>query len=201
MEIRACMALLLAGLMLAACAPKVVRGPGLPTPSPGSRGHAAEIERLRSRVADSKAPAPPETYLDLAMLYVDHENPKPDYRLALKDLDSYSVLDPAGARSREVRNWIAVLRRLEALEGEAAELRRQGEEKDKALERARKEAQEARKEAQEARRNGEALVRENGDLAEIVKQLRKENQEMKETILKLKALDIELEELRKKTRP
>lgn len=167
--------------------------PGGGTCRAGARNVPREIETLRKRMARSPAPARATLHRDLAMLYVDHENPAPDYALALKELELYAGSDEQGRSSRQVQNWLAVLQRLDLLRRERVALRMKIGEEERKLE-------EARREREEAAKTAENLARENAELADRVKRLRKENQETKETIEKLKALDIEIEGLRRKIR-
>ncbi|MDA8085900.1 MAG: hypothetical protein M0Z75_04295 [Nitrospiraceae bacterium] len=49
-------------------------------------------------------------HLDLARFYCSYK--RPDYRKALKEFELYLSSSPAGAGTDEIKDWIAVLRRL-----------------------------------------------------------------------------------------
>ena len=197
----------LATLGCAAGRPAASPATSVSEPSP-SRDVQQEISDLKGGLSDPGIAAPPEPHLRLARLYLDHRNPSPEYGLALKELELYAALDEKGGRSDEVRDWLAALRRIAALEEERAAWNGRLQAKEEALAEGRKARAEneralerARRGGEEARKSAETLAREKAELVEELKQLRKENQEMRETIQKLKALDLELEELRRKTRP
>ncbi len=51
----------------------------------------------------------------LAALHSHHNNSSPDYLTALKELRSYISLDPDSAERDDIRNWLAVLLKLEKI--------------------------------------------------------------------------------------
>jgi hypothetical protein len=190
----------LAGIGCAPLRPKAASNAGESDSSP-VRDVRQQIEALTGELTDPGIAATPEVHRKLAMLYVDYRNPKPEYGLALRELELYAARDEGGAKAGNARTWLAVLRQMDGLEREIAALRNQIADKDRALSAAERKAEQARKEGEEAKKTAEAQAREKSELVEVVKQLRKDNEEMKETIEKLKTLDVELEELRRKIRP
>jgi hypothetical protein len=161
-------------------------------------GVAAEIEDLRASLLTGKAP--PAARLDLALLLIHPTNPDRDYQAALRELEQYEAADPSGAERDDVQTWLAALRSLEDLELEKAilEVRVKSSAADAAG--AHQALDRAKRELVEAKRAREALAKESADKDEQLSALRRENKEMKETIEKLKELDLRMDKLRRGVR-
>ncbi|MBI5440159.1 MAG: hypothetical protein HY900_02990 [Deltaproteobacteria bacterium] len=182
----------------AVLAAAVATGCALLTHPPAERPNVADMDALRARIA--KGDAPPGAHRELAMLLVDARNPARSYQLALRELERYAAADPVGADSPEVRTWLAALRTLEELELERSVLEVRLKEAAAAAAGAGQAADKARRELQDVKRAREALSKEVAERDELLATLRRESREMKETIDKLKALDLRMDQLRRGTR-
>lgn len=59
-----------------------------------------------------------KAHLRLALLYLDNNNPKPDYLNAIKELEIYVSIDSEGGKRAEIQNLLRVLRELGRLSDE-----------------------------------------------------------------------------------
>jgi hypothetical protein len=113
-----------------------------------------------------------QIHLKLAALYSHYKNPNTDYSRALKELREYITLDPEGGKRTEIQNWLAILQTLKR----------------------------ERKTKESFGLNNRKLKSEVTRLEKLkseIDRLENEKKLMKETIEKLKHLDIRLEEKRK----
>jgi hypothetical protein len=113
-----------------------------------------------------------QIHLKLAALYSHYKNPNPDYSRALSELEEYITLDPEGGKRTDIQNWLAILQRLK------------------------REMQTIKRE----RKTKESFGLNNRKLKSEIDRLENEKRLMKETIEKLKHLDIRLEEKRKQVK-
>lgn len=159
----------------------------------------AEIRRLEGQVA-SLSTERPAVHLALARLYLDPANPSPDYLAALAELRFFAALDPKGGAEPEVRQWIGALEVLARAREDRDRLAARLEDVTKESAEARKHLSSLLRETQERGRAAESQTREEAGLRDAVRSLTRENQELKQQIEKLKALDRQLEILRKNVR-
>ncbi|MFU8856505.1 MAG: hypothetical protein ACNA8S_05795 [Deferrisomatales bacterium] len=181
-------------------------------------GHVTgEIERWERVIRESGDPAQRSgAHLRLSLLRSHPDHPAPDYSLALADLDAYRSLDPLGADDTGIRRLRAILAELERCESRAgeragtaaaSEKEQQGEPCEDDVRRGTAEAEAARavlvQEARSLRRQSEELARERDQIAERLREqeaareaLSAENQELRDTLDRIKSLDLQQERLR-----
>lgn len=112
---------------------------------------ANEIQKSRTAARSDPDPARRATaHYRLAVLYSHHNNPSPDYSLALKELETFIALDPQRGNIDEVRDRLALLRELERSNGENRKLL---------------------KENRELRNSVEQLTRENRELKDTLEKM------------------------------
>ena len=171
-----------------------------------------EISRLNKITQTSQDRiAQADAHLQLARIYLYHENPFLDYQKALEELESYQALAPEDSNAEDTQNWLSVLYRVERLEEEHQQMERRMENlnEESAL---RKEKLDHQTEVvRELKTKVERLGLENGQRKEALEQQRKKSQKLqedieslqvnneilKEMIERLKTLDREIEEKRK----
>lgn len=108
-------------------------------------------------------------HLQLAFLYSHYRNPAPNYRKALKEIETYISLDPEGSKADIIQTWLTIIKEIVRLESENSGLDKENSK----------------------------LEKESARLSKENVRLESENNEMKEKIEQLQYLDIELEKRRK----
>ncbi|MBU0484409.1 MAG: hypothetical protein KKB30_07845 [Proteobacteria bacterium] len=119
-----------------------------------------------------------KTRLQLAGIYLSHNNPDKDYQKALKQLELFTLLDQDTGKSFEIQNWLAVLKEVNK-EPVTEPLKKKINNLSDSLKRTEKISKEREQQNQK---------------------LAAENAELKVTIEKLKYLDLNLEKKRKNYR-
>lgn len=77
-----------------------------------------EISELEKRTGDkTNLAVHSKSYLQLALLQLDHKNPSRNYSKALEALVKYVEAEPRAADLDEVQNWITVLKEMQKLQG------------------------------------------------------------------------------------
>ena len=148
-----------------------------------------------------------ESHRELAGLYLNYRNPQMNYAKALREFENYLGADPEGRRSDEVMNWVSALRELERREKEASGLKEriktmawEREGQQQALARQGSRIQELHDAAERLQGRVGILEKENRSLAEVSRNLKEENEKVKDTLEKLRALDRQMEEKRRNIR-
>ena len=140
-----------------------------------------EISELQSAASDGR-----KAHLYLAQLYWSHGNPKRNYHLALKHLETYSLTEPEAFQNPEIRNWQTVLSEVVRLSDLHSRNHRQIDALDKTI------AQHQRK----YQTLSEKLRSCNADSIRLVEK----NHELKQTIQEMQRLDLTHEKKRKSYR-
>ena len=160
---------------------------------------AAETKRLQEALDNAVNPADKAaTHLALAWLYIAYNDPRRDYDKALVNRVQYERLDPEGAADRRVRNWVTVLDTVKSIAKSSgqqqtamqATIDRQQIQPDQLRQQVR---QNAAKSGQADKRVNDLRQRQR-DLQKKIAALETENQNLRETIEKLKTLDLFLEQ-------
>jgi len=123
--------------------------------SEGFPGEIARLEKIGRYHPDPSIRA--KVHLRLALLYLNHKNPNPDYRRALEELKQYVSMDPGGDKKDEAQSLLVLLQKLEK----------------------------AQKETEERKRAIQILTRENDLLAEENQKMRETIKEMKSLDMQL----------------
>ncbi len=138
-----------------------------------------------------------ECQLELAYLYLQHQNPLLNYEKALQGFEAYLRFTAADRPTEEIQNWTLALREMERRERETASLKervarlaQENEGKTKSLAWQLKRNQETQAALEKLHAQVDSLERTNRSLKEA-------NDKMKETVEKLKNLDLQMEEKRK----
>ncbi len=72
--------------------------------------YPSEIARLETLVRENPGSAKAgRAQYELALRYMSHENPKPDYDKALQNLESYARSNPEQAEDAEIQDRLAML--------------------------------------------------------------------------------------------
>ena len=166
-------------LIFGACVPsqKSIKG-ALPPRSIFETGISAEevqaeIERLKNLTEDKTGKATSvDVYLRLAILYSSYKNADPDYISALSALEKYVAVYSGGENELEINTLHSLLLRVRHLSDH--------DESDKRLS-----------------SYNRALIKKNNALIKQNEELEKYNKALKETIEKLGAIDLKLEQKRK----
>ena len=83
-----------------------------------------EISELEKRTGDkTNLAVHSKSYLQLALLQLDHKNPSRNYSKALEALVKYVEAEPRAADLDEVQNWITVLKEMKKLHDEISSLK------------------------------------------------------------------------------
>ena len=149
-------------------------------------GFRREMENLEEITENSStSPIAARAYLRLALLYLDYKNPEKNYKKAGIALEKYISAEPEGAKLVEVKNWVNVLKDLDARETEIDALK--------------KEIMQSSVGKEKSLKNKEIkfLREENSSLKHEVDRLRGDIEKLKSDIEKLSRLDLELEKKRK----
>jgi len=142
-----------------------------------SQNIETEIARLEKIIADDpNSAAAAESSYYLALLYSHHKNPQPDYRSALKKLESYIRLNPEAGEKNDVQCLLSLFRQIDTLRSKNHALKTKNHNLKK----------------YQAR-----LKSDTSTLNEEKEQLTAENQNLQDMIEQLKLLDVQLEERRK----
>jgi chromosome segregation ATPase len=130
-----------------------------------------------------------------------------NYAKALREFENYLGADPEDRKSDEVMNWVSALRELERREKEASGLKeriktmtweREGQQRALAQQGSR--IQELHDAAERLQGRVGILEKENRSLGEVSRNLKEENEKVKDTLEKLRALDRQMEEKRRSIR-
>jgi hypothetical protein len=138
-----------------------------------------------------------ECQLELAYLYLHYRNPLLNYGKALQGFEAYLKFTGSDRQTEEIQNWTLALREMDRRERETASLKervaklvQENDGKTKSLAWQLKKNQEAQAALEKLHAQVDSLERTNRGLKEA-------NDKMKETVEKLKNLDLQMEEKRK----
>jgi hypothetical protein len=138
-----------------------------------------------------------ECQLELAYLYLHYRNPLLNYGKALQGFEAYLKFSGSDRQTEEIQNWTLALREMDRRERETASLKervaklvQENDGKTKSLAWQLKKNQEAQAALEKLHAQVDSLERTNRGLKEA-------NDKMKETVEKLKNLDLQMEEKRK----
>ena len=131
------------------------------------------LEGIAGEKTDTSVQA--KSYLQLALLHLDHKNPSRNYSKALEALENYVNLEPGAADLDEVQDWITALKEIERLQGEKGSL----------------------KKTQSPGEKEKLLKSENKKLHDKISSLKATVEKLRGDIEKLNALDLELEKKRR----
>jgi hypothetical protein len=209
------------GVMFACHACMFTRsGTNTPEPRPllSAEDYAAETKDLQEALdSATNTTDTAASHLALAWIYVAHNNPLRDYDKALVHLIQYGRIDPEGAVDMRVNNWIAVLDTVKSLTQTSGlqqtalqatidrqqiqldQLRKQVEQsginkQQIQLDQLRQQVRQSGAELSQADKRANDLRRRQRDLQKKIAALEAENQSLRETIEKLKTLDLFLEQ-------
>ncbi len=167
-----------------------------------------EVERLKeiaSTTTDVYLRA--ESHLKLALLHSDHRNPNADFAKSLDELERYVSFARERGMSTGVENWYFLLKEIERLRNmSTAKVKEKEEikkklsvlsEKDKKLE---ARIRRLSKERKKMEKTIAELEKENGEMGKMLEKQALEIRKMKETIERLKSLDLRLEKERGRIR-
>ena len=139
----------------------------------GEKEFFQETSRLEKLAReDPKASVRAQSHLQLAFLYINYRNPQLNYTRALQEIESYLFLEPARVQTDDFQDWLTVLKEVGKLQT--------------SLEKARKEVGRLQTSLEEAQK--------------VNKSLRDELAVLKETLKRLKSLDRQIEERRRRTK-
>ncbi len=171
-----------------------------------------EISRLeRNARYHPEISARVRAHLDLAFLYLDHRNSRPDYARALQEMMEFVSLDPTETMDKKVLDWLQTLKEMERLRKEVQELgktnqavKARAEKLQASMEKAMELNKTLRDEVSGLKQTNRNLSETNHTLSETNhtlrdgnQSLRDTNQKLVETIESLKALDAQMEEKRR----
>ncbi len=138
-----------------------------------------------------------ECQLELAYLYLHYRNPLLNYGKALQGFEAYLKFTGSDRQTEEIQNWTLALREMDRRERETASLKervaklvQENDGKTKSLALQLKKNQETQAALEKLHSQVDSLERTNRGLKEA-------NDKMKETVEKLKNLDLQMEEKRK----
>ena len=138
-----------------------------------------------------------ECQLELAYFYLHHRNPLLNYGKALQGFEAYLRFTAGDRQTDEIQNWTLALREMDRRERETASLKervaklvQENDGKTKSLAWQLKKNQETQAALEKSHVHVDSLERANRGLKEA-------NDKMKETVEKLKNLDLQMEEKRK----
>ena len=138
-----------------------------------------------------------ECQLELAYLYLHYRNPLLNYGKALQGFEAYLKFTGSDRQTEEIQNWTLALREMDRRERETASLKervaklvQENDGKTKSLAWQLKKNQETQTALEKLHAQVDSLERTNRGLKEA-------NDKMKETVEKLKNLDLQMEEKRK----
>jgi len=138
-----------------------------------------------------------ECQLELAYLYLHYRNPLLNYGKALQGFEAYLKFTGSDRQTEEIQNWTLALREMDRRERETASLKervaklvQENDGKTKSLAWQLKKNQETQAALEKLHAQVDSLERTNRGLKEA-------NDKMKETVEKLKNLDLQMEEKRK----
>ena len=145
--------------------------------------YSQEIVELKNVVRrNSNAAETKKAHLELANLYLNHENPERNYQKALDHFRAYvSITD--SSINEETLNWMAALKEIDRLSEEITQVQKELEKSNQA--------------ALAFQRTNQKLTREEILLREKNRKLEESNQKLEKTIELLQSLDQRLEEKRK----
>ncbi len=133
----------------------------------------AEENRLTTQIYYASAPdVLSDLYASRARLRVRADNPHPDYRGALRDFESSLNLNPEPGKVGDIMDWIAALRRINALERDTGNIKAKYEQSE----------------------------RQNRTLTGTVEQLEKKEKELRKSIEELQSLELQMEQRRQQLR-
>ncbi|MBE9503324.1 MAG: hypothetical protein IME96_04045 [Proteobacteria bacterium] len=142
----------------------------------GAASFQDEIRELEEKTGDkANLSVHSKSYLQLALLHLDHRNPSRDYSKALECLEKYAAVEPRAADLDEVQDWITALKEIERLQGE----------------------QDTTKKTPNSRIKEKRLKSENKKLNDEINSLKATVEKLMGDIEKLNALDLELEKKRR----
>lgn len=72
-----------------------------------------QLEDILKNNPDSSIRA--KAHLQLALLHSSYKNPNPNYQLALKELENYMSVEPAGRMNEDIQNFLAILREMDKM--------------------------------------------------------------------------------------
>ena len=161
--------------------------------------YAAETKRLQEALNNAADPADKAaTHRALAWLYVAHNNPQRDYDKALVHLVQYGRLDPQGASDMRVRDWVTVLDTVKSIAQSSGQqqtaMQATIDQQQIQLDQLRQQVRQSGAELSQADKQANDLRQRQRDLQKKIAALETENQNLRETIEKLKTLDLFLEQ-------
>lgn len=123
-----------------------------------------------------------KSHLQIALLYVNHKNPRLNYVRALQEMESGLSLSSPEAQTDNVQNWLEILREVDHLRKERMETEKRNQELQVHIEK--------------LQASLGKIEKANGILRDEVATLKEINNKMTETLEKLKSLDSQMEEKR-----
>jgi hypothetical protein len=187
-------------IMLAACVgTKSDTTRSGPSPPLSAQDYAAETKRLQEALNNAANSADKAaTHRALAWLYIAHNNPRRDYDKALVHLVQYGRLDPQGASDMRVRDWVTVLDTVKSSAQSSGQqqtiMQATIDQQQIQLDQLRQQVRQSGTELSQAdERTNELRQRQRAQQKKIAS-LETENQKLRDTIEKLKTLDLFLEQ-------
>ena len=139
----------------------------------GEKDFFQETSRLEKLAREGPmASVRAQSHLELAFLYMNYRNPQLNYSRALQEMESYLFLSPASAQTDDFQNWLAVLKEVGRLQTSLEKVQKEVGRLQTSLEKVQK----------------------------VNKSLRDEVDVLKKTIERLKSLDRQIEERRRRTK-
>jgi hypothetical protein len=140
----------------------------------------AEENRLTTQIYYASDPdVLSDLYASRARLRVRADNPHPDYRGALRDFESSLNLNPEPGKAGDIVDWIAALRRINALELDTGNIKAKYEQSE---------------------HQNRTLTGNVAQLEKTVEQLEKKEKELRKSIEELQSLELQMEQRRQQLR-
>ena len=123
-----------------------------------------------------------KSHFQIALLYVNHRNPRLNYVRALQEMESGLSLPSPEAQTDNVQNWLEILREVDHLRKETIEMEKRNQELQAHIEK--------------LQASLGKVEKANVNLRDEVATLKEINSKMTETLERLKSLDSQMEEKR-----
>jgi chromosome segregation ATPase len=162
---------------------------------------ATEEKLLTAQIDDKSDPnVLSDLYARRARLRIRADNPHVDYQGALRDFESSLNLNPGQWNAGKVRDWIAALSRITALERDAGKIKAKYEQSESRNRTLTGTVEQLEKQEKELRKSVAQLEQSIEQLEKSIEQLEKKEKELRKSIEELQSLELQMEQRRQQLR-